>query len=63
MIKINNRISLTILKMVALIIPFYFVYYGSLHEEVDTPKMKALWRYVIIGMSVYGILAFITLII
>jgi hypothetical protein len=57
----RNKYSFTLLKILAFIIPFYFVYYGPLHEKREIEKIKVLWKYVLYGFLAY-ILALIILI-
>ena len=51
--KMKNRPFDILLKISAFLIPFYFVFYGPLHENPENPKIKSLWKYVISGFSAY----------
>jgi hypothetical protein len=50
----KNKYLFTLLKVLAFVIPFYFVFYGPLH---DNPEMKILWKYVFSGFLAYIFLA------
>jgi len=52
----KNRWYDALLKLSAFVVPFYFVYYGPLHDKPDNPEVKTLWRYVFSGFSLYLIL-------
>lgn len=54
----KNKYFFTLLKILAFVIPFYFVFYGPLHDKPENPKMKVLWKYVLLGFLAY-ILIFI----
>jgi len=54
----KNKYFFTLLKVLAFIIPFYFVFYGPLYDKPENPKMKFLWKYVLLGFLAY-ILVFI----
>ena len=40
-----------LLKFSAFIVPFYFVYFGPLHANQESQKIKTLWKYVFSGFS------------
>jgi len=48
-----------LLKVLAIIIPFYVVYYWRLSEQTQRKEIKTLWKYVIAGFLVYIILLII----
>lgn len=50
-LKIKTRN--TLFKIIALIIPFYFVYYWPLHEKQNKNEIKILWKYIFIGFVIY----------
>lgn len=52
----KSKCSFTFLKILAFVIPFYFVYYGPLHENPENPKIKILWKYVLTGFLTYVLL-------
>ena len=52
----KNKYLFTLLKVLAFVIPFYFVFYGPLH---DNPEMKILWKYVFSGFLAYIFLAIV----
>ncbi len=52
----SNKPYDILLKLFALILPFYFVFYDSLYANQDEPKMKELLRYLLAGFIVYFIL-------
>lgn len=54
--KIKSKCSFTFLKILAFVIPFYFVYYGPMHENPENPKIKILWKYVLTGFLTYVLL-------
>jgi drug/metabolite transporter (DMT)-like permease len=54
----RNKYVFTLLKILAFIIPFYFVFYGPLHSRQENQSIKVLWKYVLLGFLAY-ILAFI----
>jgi len=56
----KNKYFYTLLKIFAFLLPFYFVFYGPLHDKPENPKMKILWKYVISGFIAY-ILFFIVI--
>lgn len=49
----KNKYLFTLLKVLAFAIPFYFVFYGPLHDNPENPKMKILWKYVFSGFLAY----------
>ncbi len=42
-----------LMKILALIMPFYIVYYWGLHDQPEKPFEKSLWRYTIAGFCIY----------
>ncbi len=54
--KILDKPKDIALKIVALFIPFYFVYYWPLHEKPEKVKIMTLWKYIIAGFLIYIIL-------
>lgn len=52
----RSRYFFIMLKVLALVLPFYLVYYGPLHERPGDPEMKALWKYVLLGFLGYVLL-------
>lgn len=63
--KKNNyiKVKLIVFKILALIIPFYFIYFPQLHEDSENHKIRQLWKYVIAGFALYiiGIVVYIQL--
>jgi hypothetical protein len=55
----KNKCSFTFLKILALVIPFYFVYYSPLTENPENPKIKILWKYVLTGFLTYMLVLFL----
>lgn len=53
-----EKVKYSFLKVLALMIPFYFVYFPQLQEDSDNPKVKSLLKYILIGFSIY-ILSFV----
>jgi hypothetical protein len=49
----KNKYLFALLKVLAFVIPFYFVFYGPLH---DNPEMKILWKYVFSGFFAYALI-------
>ncbi|WP_165764791.1 hypothetical protein [Winogradskyella aurantia] len=49
----KNKYVFTFLKILAFVIPFHFVFYGPLHDKVEHPKIKILWKYVCSGVLAY----------
>jgi len=49
----KNNHFFTLLKVSAFLLPFYFVFYGPLHDNPEKPKMKILWKYVFSGFLAY----------
>ena len=46
------------LKITALLIPFYFIYYGPLHDQPKNPENRLLLKYVYFGFFMYVIIFF-----
>jgi len=44
-----------VLKIAAFLIPIYFVFYGPLHDNPGNPKMKILWKYILLGFIAYSL--------
>ena len=42
-----------LLRISAFLLPFYFVFYGPLHDKPENPKIKILWKYVLFGFLAY----------
>lgn len=55
----NRKIKSIVFKFLAVIIPFYVVYYSQLHDNQEKPEIKILWRYVFFGFLLYFLLAII----
>ncbi len=49
----KNRPIDFLLRIVAFIIPFYFVFYGPLHDNPEQAKIKILWKYILAGFVAY----------
>jgi len=58
---VKNKYLFNLLKILAFVIPYYFVFYGPLHEKPENPKMMILWKYVLLGFSSYIIFLFIAI--
>lgn len=58
-----EKIKLTFFKILAIILPFYFVFYPLLHEKSGNPGIRKLWKYVLAGFLIYavGVLIYILL--
>jgi len=52
-----------LLRISAFLLPFYFIFYGPLHDNPEHPKVKTLWKYIFSGFFTYIILALIIVII
>ncbi|GGE40513.1 hypothetical protein GCM10010832_20780 [Psychroflexus planctonicus] len=52
----KNKYLFTLLKVLAIVIPFYFMFYGPLHDNPENPKMKILWKYVFSGFFAYALI-------
>lgn len=50
-----EKTRLTFLKVLAVIIPFYFVYFPQLQSETSSTKTKNLWWFVAAGFVLYSI--------
>jgi len=53
--KLKEKTKNVIFKIVAVVIPFYFIYYWQLHEKQQNKEVKILWKYVMIGFFIYCI--------
>jgi len=42
-----------ILKVLAIFIPFYVVFYWRLSEQTERKEIKTLWKYVYAGFALY----------
>lgn len=42
-----------LLRILALILPVYMVYYAPLHEDPENPEISLLWKFVILGFLMY----------
>jgi len=42
-----------LMKLLALFIPFYFVYYGPLYDDDQASETRVLWKYIFIGFCLY----------
>jgi hypothetical protein len=51
----GGELKFFFLKALALVVPFYFVFYPPLHGQKENPKVRNLWAYVFIGFLVYGL--------
>ena len=51
--KIKDRYSFTFLKIVAFLLPVYFVYFGFLYEKPGSQNVKSLWKFVFLGFLMY----------
>ncbi len=51
-----------LLQILAFLLPFYFIFYGPLHDNPERPKVKTLWKYIFSGFMIYMILGLIILI-
>ncbi len=51
-----------ILRLAALLVPVYFVFYPRLHENQDELFTKSLWKFTIAGFCFYAILITVLLI-
>ena len=45
------------LRISALLLPVYFVFYPHLNDNQKDPFIKSLWIYTIAGFCLYGIVA------
>ncbi len=45
-----------LLQISAFLAPFYFIYYGPLHDNPNQPFSKSIWKFVIAGFCFYSIL-------
>ncbi len=43
--------------ILALFIPFYFVFYGPLYEKPESVESKTIWKFIITGLVLYIIMA------
>ena len=43
----------TVMKFLALAIPFYIIYYWELHEHPEKPFVKSLRNYTLAGFCIY----------
>jgi VanZ family protein len=48
-----------LLQILAFLLPFYFIFYGPLHDNPERPKVKTLWKYIFSGFFTYMILGII----
>jgi hypothetical protein len=51
-----RRHSEIVLKVLALFMPFYIIYYWRLHNDPEKPFTKSLWGFTIAGFCIYIIL-------
>jgi len=51
-----------VLQVLAFLLPFYFIFYGPLHDNPKHPKVKTLWKYIFSGFFAYTILVIIIII-
>ena len=56
MTKHNSSLFDVLLKIFAVIVPFYMIFYNPMHEHPKNPKMKTLRKYVYLGFSAYALL-------
>ena len=56
MTRQENSLYDNLLKIFAVIVPFYMIFYNPMHEHPKSPKMKALRKYVYLGFSAYAVL-------
>jgi hypothetical protein len=49
----KSKRFLFLLKILALLLPFYLVYYAPLHQYPEDPDLRSLWTYVLLGFAGY----------
>ena len=52
----NKNYFNTFLLVSAFLLPFYFVFYPKLNDNLKDPFIKSLWRFTIAGFCFYGAL-------
>jgi hypothetical protein len=50
------------LKIAALLIPVYVIFYAPLNDNPANPLIKSLWKYVIAGFIIYAVVIAVVLI-
>ena len=50
------------LKLTAFLIPFYFIYYGPLHDQPGNPENRILLKYVYFGFILYLFIAILLIV-
>jgi hypothetical protein len=48
-----EEIKFSFLKVLALSMPFYFIYFPQLHEDTNNPNIRKLWKYILFGFLIY----------
>ena len=49
----QEQIKFFFLKVLTIVLPFYFIYIPLLQEDSKNPKIKTLWIYILTGFLVY----------
>lgn len=53
----KRNFSLLLLQISAFLTPFFFIYYGPLHDNPNDPITKSLWKFLGAGFCFYILLA------
>jgi len=46
-----------LIKLAALVLPMYFVFYGPIHDKRADGKINPLWHFVFAGFAIYILVA------
>ena len=58
-LKMKTNYTDLVLQVLAFLLPFYFIFYGPLHDNPKHPKVKTLWKYIYGGFFAYIVLGII----
>jgi len=50
-----------VMKTLALLMPFYIIYYWGLHDQSEKPFERSLWRFTMLGFCIYLVAAILYL--